>query len=133
MGKVIPSTLQVRLNGIRTSWMTNLSKWEAHSALHSRWLCISPKMYRRAHVPEHPGEPTDEELVKYLSVHLTSIHEWDLQSLTTVILKVMGSQSGLVIHNILIFLTLVLIPMGCIPRGLLIPCHPWLMCSKHLP
>ena len=23
------------------------------------------------------GKPTDEELVKYPSVHLTSIHEWD--------------------------------------------------------
>ena len=23
------------------------------------------------------GKPTDEELVKYLSVHLTSIHDWD--------------------------------------------------------
>ena len=23
------------------------------------------------------GKPTDEELVNYLSVHLTSIHEWD--------------------------------------------------------
>ena len=33
MGKVIPSTLLVRLNGIRTWQMTHLSKWEAHSAL----------------------------------------------------------------------------------------------------
>ena len=32
-GKVIPSTLHIRLNGIRTWWMINLSKWEAHSAL----------------------------------------------------------------------------------------------------
>ena len=23
------------------------------------------------------GKPTDEEFVKYASVHLTSIHEWD--------------------------------------------------------
>ena len=28
-----PPTLHVRLNGIRTRWMTNLSKWEVHSAL----------------------------------------------------------------------------------------------------
>ena len=46
------------------------------------------------------GKPTDEELVKYPSVHLTSMHEWDLQSLITVIQKVMKNQQGPVILNI---------------------------------
>ena len=48
------------------------------------------------------GKPTDEELVKYPSVHLTSIVSMNgtLHSLTTVILNVMGNQSGLLIHNI---------------------------------
>ena len=46
------------------------------------------------------GKPTDEELLKYPSVHLTSIHEWDPQSLTIVIQKVMGSLYGHVIPNI---------------------------------
>ena len=46
------------------------------------------------------GKPTDEELVKYPSVNLTSIHEWDPLSLISATLKVMGSQYGHVIHNI---------------------------------
>ena len=37
----------------------------------------SPEMYSRTHVPEHLDKPTDEELVKYPSVHLISIHEWN--------------------------------------------------------
>ena len=37
------------------------------------------------------GKTTDEEMVKYPSVHLTSIHEWSPLSLISVPLKVMGS------------------------------------------
>ena len=45
---------------------------------HPGWLFISFEMHRQSHVPQHSiGKPTDEELVKYYSVHLTSIHEWD--------------------------------------------------------
>ena len=92
-----------------------------------------PEVYKRTHVPQHPGKPADEELVKYPSVHLTSIHEWGPSVLDYSILNVMGNQSGLLIYNILIFLILILIPMGCIPRGLSIPCPPRLMHSNHLP
>ena len=44
---------------------------------HTGWLLISIEMHRRTHVPKQFGKPTDDELVKYPSVHLTSIHEWD--------------------------------------------------------
>ena len=58
------------------------------------------------------GKPTDEELVKYPSVHLTSIHEWDPSVLDY------SRPEGY---------------MGFMSRGLSIPCLHWLMCSKHLP
>ena len=45
------------------------------------------------------GNPTDEELLKYPSVHLTSIHEWDHAVLDYVIQKVIGSLYGYVIHS----------------------------------
>ena len=46
---------------------------------HTGWLLIYLEFHRRTHIPKHPklGKPTDEELVKYPSVHLSSIHEWD--------------------------------------------------------
>ena len=44
------------------------------------------------------GRSTDEELLKYPSVHLTSIRGTP-QSLTIVIQEVMGSLYGHVIHN----------------------------------
>ena len=44
---------------------------------HPGWLFISFEMHRWSHVSQHSRQPTDEELVKYPSVHLTSIHEWD--------------------------------------------------------
>ena len=67
------------------------------------------------------GKPTDEELVKYPSVHLTSIHEWSLTSAT---LKEMGSQFGHVIHSMLTSLTITLTIKDYIQRGPSIPCHP---------
>ena len=44
---------------------------------HFGWLFISPEMHRRSPVPQHSRKTHYEELVKYPSVHLTSIHEWD--------------------------------------------------------
>ena len=38
------------------------------------------------------GKPTDEELVKYPLVHLTSIHEWDPSAATP---KEMGASLGM--------------------------------------
>ena len=67
------------------------------------------------------GKPTDEELVTYSSVHLTSIYEWA----TSVLVR---SPSRHVIPNIFISLNPILMPMAYIPRGPSIPYHPWLMC-----
>ena len=69
------------------------------------------------------GKPTDEELVKYPSVHLTSIHEWDPLSLTSDTLMEMGSQFGHVIHSMLTSMTLALTIKDYIERGPSIPCH----------
>ena len=79
------------------------------------------------------GKPTDEELVKYPSVLLTSIHEWDPSVLDYSRPEDDGEPVWAIDPQHIEFLTLVLIPMGCIPRGLLKPCHPWLMYSNHLP
>ena len=70
------------------------------------------------------GKPTDEELLKYPSVHLTSIHEWDPSVLDYSHPEGDGSLYGHVIHNISIFLTSTLMPMVYIPRGPSAHCHP---------
>ena len=78
MRKVIPSTLQVRLNGIRIWWMTNLSKVGGTQCITTLdgyafpLKCTGGLMYLSI-----LGKATDEQLVKYPSDHLTSIHEWD--------------------------------------------------------
>ena len=96
---------------------------------HHGWIFLAIAMHRRPHVLEYPGEPTDEEMVRYPSVHLTSIHEWD-PSVLDYNHPEGDDPSGHVIHNILISLTPILMPMAYIPRGPSIPYHPWLMCFK---
>ena len=70
------------------------------------------------------GKPTDEELVKYPSVHLTSVHEWDPSVLDFSYPGGNGSQFGHVIHSMLTFLTLTLTLKGYIPRGPSTSCYP---------
>ena len=80
------------------------------------------------------GKPTDEELVKYPSVHLTSIHEWDPSVLDYSHLdEGYGEPVWATDPQHIYLLDLNLIPMGCIPRGLSIPFHPWLKYSKTSP
>ena len=78
------------------------------------------------------GKPTDEELVKYPSVHLTSIHEWD-PSLLDYSHPECDGEPVWTIDPQHIDLLDPNFDMGCIPRGLLIPCPPWLMHINHLP
>ena len=59
------------------------------------------------------GKPTDEELVKYPSVHLTSIHEWDASVLDYNHPECDGEPFWANDPQTLIFLTVILIPMGC--------------------
>ena len=44
---------------------------------HPGWLFISFEMSGGLMYLSILGKPTNEELAKYPSVHLTSIHEWD--------------------------------------------------------
>ena len=59
------------------------------------------------------GKPTNEELVKYPSVHLTSIHEWDASVLDYNHPECDGEPFWANDPQTLIFLTVILIPMGC--------------------
>ena len=67
MGKGIPSIPQDTLNEVGgTQCITTLDGYSFPLK------CTGGLMYLSI-----LGKPTDEELVKYPSVHLTSIHEWD--------------------------------------------------------
>ena len=79
------------------------------------------------------GKPTDEEEVKYPSVHLTSIHEWDPSFLDYSHPEGDGKPVRACDPQHIDLLDPNFNVHGLIPTGLSIPCHPWLMCSKHLP
>ena len=71
------------------------------------------------------GKPTDEELVKYPSVHLTSIHEWAPFSVLDVSYpEGDGEPVWACDPQQLTSLTLSLTLKGYIPRGPSTPCHP---------
>ena len=66
MEKVTLLIPQVKLSGTKTRWVTDLSKWVDHNVLpHLIPLqCTAGLMYLSI-----MGKPTDEELLKYPSVH----------------------------------------------------------------
>ena len=78
MGKAIPFTPQVKLSGRKktvddksvkvcgSQCITNLDGYAVPLKCTGGLMNLSI-----------PGKPTDAELVKYPSVHLTSIHKWD--------------------------------------------------------
>ena len=77
------------------------------------------------------GKPTDEELVKYPSVHLTSIHEWDPSVLDYNHPE--GDEEPIWAcdpQHIDLLNPNILMPMAYIPREPSIPYHPWPICFK---
>ena len=79
------------------------------------------------------GKPTDEELVKYPSVDLTSIHEWDLSVLDYSHPEGDGEPVWTIDPQHIDFLDPNFDIYGMYTRERSIPCHPWLMYSNHLP
>ena len=51
--------------------------WSKTKDLHHGWLCHAIDLQRWPHVPLYPWLPTDKDLERYPTVHLTGPHEWD--------------------------------------------------------